>query len=109
MVIAAHDLGDGGLAVALAEMALAGGVGAQVALPEGMPAHAAAFGEDQGRYLVTVKDADAVLARAEGAGVPARRIGTTGDEALVIDGERVALAALREAHEGWLPGYMAGQ
>ena len=89
-------------------MALAGGVGAEIELPGSIPAHAAAFGEDQGRYLLTVKNAEAVLARAAGAGVSCQRLGAAGGEALVIGGERVSLAALREAHEGWLPGFMAG-
>ena len=48
---AAHDLSDGGLAIAIAEMALAGGMGAKLEAAPGMPAHAWLFGEDQGRYV----------------------------------------------------------
>ncbi len=107
-VSAVHDLSDGGLAVALAEMALAGGVGATIDPPAGVPARAWAFGEDQGRYLLAVAEngAKVVLARAAAAGVPLFRLGTTGGDALTINGERVSLAALRESHEGWMPGYM---
>ena len=71
-VSAAHDLADGGLAVALAEMALAGGVGATLhALPEGAP-HAVLFGEDQARYLLAASagDAAAIVAAASGGGRP---------------------------------------
>src|SRR4029079_3959167 len=67
---AVHDLSDGGLLVALAEMGIASGIGAGVAEPpEDIPAHAHWFGEDQARYLVTVpaSRADAVLARAREA------------------------------------------
>ncbi|MCC3245742.1 phosphoribosylformylglycinamidine synthase subunit PurL [Methylocystis sp. WRRC1] len=108
---AAHDLSDGGLAVALAEMALAGGLGATVErLPEGL-AHAALFGEDQARYLVAVpaSDAAAVATAAAGKGVPVLAIGVTGGDALKLPGEApILLSELREAHEAPLPAYMSG-
>jgi phosphoribosylformylglycinamidine synthase len=96
-VNAVHDLSDGGLAVALAEMALAGGLGAvvEVALDA-----AAAFGEDQARYLLTAP------AGIDVAG--ATRIGTVGGEALVLNGAALPLAALRRVHEAALPALMAG-
>ncbi len=98
---AVHDLSDGGLAVALADMALAGGLGATVDLP--LEA-ATAFGEDQGRYLVTMK-ADL---RWHEAPAPMRRIGTVGGAALVINGESVTLAELKHIHESALPAMIAG-
>ncbi|WNJ91345.1 phosphoribosylformylglycinamidine synthase subunit PurL [Bosea sp. 685] len=111
-VTACHDLSDGGLAVALAEMAMAGSVGATIdALPDG-PAHAVLFGEDQARYLVTVPAASAVgvLAELKAAGVSALALGKTGGDALALPGEAaIAVAALKSAHETWLPAYMAGQ
>jgi phosphoribosylformylglycinamidine synthase len=107
-----HDLSDGGLAVALAEMAMAGGVGATIeALPAGL-AHAVLFGEDQARYLVAVSQgaADAVLAEAKAAGVPAIKLGTTGGATLNLAGEgSVDVTALKSAHENWLPDYMSGK
>jgi len=110
-VTATHDLSDGGLAVALAEMALLGGLGAQIdRLPDG-PAHAALFGEDQARYLVTVAGdaAKAVLADAAESGVPVVAVGVTGGDALILPGEApILLNELRDAHETPLPSYMAG-
>jgi phosphoribosylformylglycinamidine synthase len=107
-----HDLSDGGLAVALAEMAMAGGVGATIeTLPAGIP-HAVLFGEDQARYILAVpaNEADAVLAQAKASGVAALRLGTTGGDALTLPGERpISVEALRLAHESWLPNYMAGK
>ncbi|HEV2557056.1 MAG TPA: phosphoribosylformylglycinamidine synthase subunit PurL [Microvirga sp.] len=108
-----HDLADGGLALALAEMAMARGVGATItALPEELPVHAALFGEDQARYLVAA-DADLaedILAEARERGVPARIIGTTGGAALIWPGiEAISVAELKQAHEAWLPAYMAGR
>ncbi|AOO84071.1 phosphoribosylformylglycinamidine synthase subunit PurL [Bosea vaviloviae] len=111
-VSACHDLSDGGLAVALAEMAMAGGLGATIdALPAG-PAHAVLFGEDQARYLVTVPEASAagVLTELEAAGVAALALGRTGGDALALSGEAaITIAALKSAHETWLPAYMAGK
>ncbi|MDU0341198.1 phosphoribosylformylglycinamidine synthase subunit PurL [Bosea rubneri] len=109
---ACHDLSDGGLAVALAEMAMAKGIGAAIAaLPAG-PAHAVLFGEDQGRYLLALPAdaAEAVVAEAKAAGVPAQIIGKTGGSVLALPGEAaVSIADLRKTHESWLPDYMAGK
>jgi len=109
-VSAVHDVSDGGLLVAVAEMAMASGIGAALVEPSG-PAHAFWFGEDQARYVVSVPaaQADAVLARIQKAGVPVARLGTTGGGALTVRGERpILVARLRESFEGWLPAYMAG-
>jgi phosphoribosylformylglycinamidine synthase len=111
-VSACHDLADGGLAVALAEMALAGGCGADIAQgaseAANPPLAAWLFGEDQSRYLVTTGDAGGLLAAAERAGVPARAIGRTGGDRLILaQREAISLAELRAGHEGWLPGYMS--
>jgi phosphoribosylformylglycinamidine synthase len=105
-VTACHDLGDGGLLVALAERAMAGGIGAtlEVATTPGF-----LFGEDQGRYLLTTSEPDKIIARAEAAGVPARRIGTTGGAALKLTGSgTISVSVLRQVHESWLPNYMSG-
>jgi phosphoribosylformylglycinamidine synthase len=107
---AAHDVSDGGLLVALAEMAVASGIGADLdrAL---LAAHAFWFGEDQGRYVVTVKApmAEKTMLRARSAGIPVRQLGFTGGNALTLQGERpILVTGLRERFEGWLPAYMAG-
>ena len=109
-VTACHDLSDGGLAVALAEMALAGGLGATVAPQPGLPPRAWAFGEDQARYLVTTSDPGALLAAAGAAGVPAAQIGRTTDEPVLTlgAGDSISVDTLRAAHESWLPAYMGG-
>jgi phosphoribosylformylglycinamidine synthase subunit PurL len=107
---AAHDVSDGGLLVALAEMAMAGGIGADLDRAP-LAAHAFWFGEDQGRYVVTVKPsaAEKVLLRARSSGIPARQLGFTGTDALTLQDERpILVAKLRERFESWLPAYMAG-
>ncbi|MCL2717152.1 MAG: phosphoribosylformylglycinamidine synthase subunit PurL [Alphaproteobacteria bacterium] len=108
---AVHDVSDGGLLVALAEMAMAGGMGAQLTAPAAnVAAHGYWFGEDQARYVVTVREGEVadVLAELAACAVPAARIGNTGGEAIAIDGEAIAVTALRDGFEHWLPNYMAG-
>ena len=107
-VAACHDLSDGGLLVAAAEMALAGGVGATLRSPLD-DAVAGLFGEDQARYLLAVEDPEDVLERAAAAGVPASRIGGTGGSALTVEGHSsISLDELRDLHEAWMPAWIAG-
>ncbi|MDX2258282.1 MAG: phosphoribosylformylglycinamidine synthase subunit PurL [Hyphomicrobiaceae bacterium] len=105
-----HDCADGGLLVTIAEMALAGGIGVELFAYEGKrPAHAIWFGEDQGRYVVAVDPAKAeeVLARARLLALPARIVGRSGGDALVLPGEdELPLEQLRTAHEGWFKAYL---
>jgi phosphoribosylformylglycinamidine synthase len=108
---AAHDLSDGGLAVALAEMAIAGNIGAKIALPSGLPDHAYLFGEDQARYIVTAapEKAEAIRIESEKAGVPCAIIGSTGGSALILGETAILVEDLRRGYESWLPAYMAGE
>jgi phosphoribosylformylglycinamidine synthase len=108
-VAACHDLSDGGLYIGLAEMVMAGRVGAEIALPESaLPRHAFLFGEDQARYLVATSAPDAILAAAKAAGLPAIRLGTTGGTALTVKGVgAISESELRRVNEEWLPSYMA--
>ena len=111
-VTACHDISSGGLATALAEMAMASGKGAAVDLSEAHgPAHALLFGEDQARYVIAVPAdlANFVCASAEGAGVPFRRIGTVGGDKLAVDGLlSLPIDQLRRTHESWFPEFMDG-
>ena len=110
-VEAVHDLSDGGLAVALAEMAMAGGIGATLERnPTAAPDHAFLFGEDQGRYLLAAapSEADRLAERAAQAGVPMARLGVTGGSALTLPGAApISLADVVAAYESWFPTYMA--
>ena len=111
-VSAVHDLSDGGLAVALAEMAIASGIGATIdaAAVEGEP-HGFFFGEDQGRYVVTsaLSGYENLIADAARADVPMVRIGATGGLALTLPDEApIGVEALRKAFESWFPAFMEG-
>jgi len=104
-VTSVHDLSDGGLALGLAEMAIKGNIGAVIGTPPS-EAIAAFFGEDQGRYLVTLpaSEVEAVLANAP---VSAIRIGTTGGDGLKLGTtDPISIKELRDAYEGWFPAFM---
>jgi phosphoribosylformylglycinamidine synthase len=109
LVSAVHDVSDGGTAVALAEMALAGGFGADVEAHPDFSLAAWWFGEDQGRYLITVPDVAAFQAQlakgtrdADSASSGLRRIGTTGGDSLF----GVKLVDLREASDSFFRDWM---
>ena len=113
---ACHDLSDGGLGVALAEMAIAGGLGATVTDVEGNDPILTFFGEDQGRYLVTLNldpqgaEIAALWKEAEDLGIFAPWIGTTGGTTLTLGGAKpVSVATLKGAHESWFPSFMEGE
>jgi phosphoribosylformylglycinamidine synthase len=108
-VASCHDIGDGGLLVALAEMAMAGGLGVTLdTAPHSLLPNAWLFGEDQARYLIETGDERTLLAAARVAGVPAQRIGTVGGAALTLSGGgAISIAELKAANEAWLPDYMA--
>ena len=109
-VAAAHDISDGGLAVAVAEMCIAGRTGAQLTLPEGGNRHGWAFGEDQARYIVATADAPALLAAADLAGVPAATIGSTrnGGELQFGDEGAISVGDLSNLVEATIPALMSG-
>ena len=104
-----HDVSDGGLLIAIAEMAMSGGLGATLTLPD--RAAPFLFGEDQGRYVVAAvpEAAEAILSEAAAQNVPAIRIGKCDGDRLVIPGLlSIPVAGMRLVHESWLPAYMAG-
>ena len=111
LLSAVHDLSDGGLAVALAEMALAGDIGAQVTANEAYTAAQWWFGEDQARYVITVSPENSEAFNkivAEGPDIPEAemvgftRIGTVGGDSLL----GVAISDLREAHQSFFADWM---
>ncbi|ESW81301.1 phosphoribosylformylglycinamidine synthase [Mesorhizobium sp. LSJC269B00] len=112
VVTAAHDLSDGGLAIALAEMAMASGIGATIPGLAGDPIPVW-FGEDQGRYVLTLsvdpqsKEWDAIREEQSKLGIFAPWIGSTGGNELKLgDARAIPVSELTAAHEGWFPNFM---
>ena len=98
-ITAAHDLSDGGLALAAADMAFAADCG--VSVSEGDTGWF--FGEDQARYLLATSQADAVLAAAEAAGVPAQIIGRFEGEVISLGAATLPLSTARAGFNDGLP------
>ena len=116
LLTAVHDCSDGGAAIAVAEMALAGGIGMTMqVVPEIPNPGAILFGEDQGRYVVATNEPDRVRSIANDAQLFTVPIGITGGDTLsfnLIDRgglQSVSLADLRAAHEGFLPKLMGSE
>jgi phosphoribosylformylglycinamidine synthase subunit PurL len=102
-----HDLSDGGLVVAAAEMALASGLGLTLDATSRAHAHVLLFCEDQARYLLATNEPEAVIAAALGAGVNVAPVGLAGGDCFGSGGLfSIPLSELRAAHEGWMPAYM---
>ncbi|MBB4659160.1 phosphoribosylformylglycinamidine synthase subunit PurL [Parvularcula dongshanensis] len=105
-VAAVHDVSDGGILVAAAEMAMASGEGLALTTPVKERRAAFWFGEDQGRYLLAVpaSEADSLVVKSAMAGVQASRLGVFGGEAVVLDGKDcLSLYDLAAIHAGTLP------
>jgi phosphoribosylformylglycinamidine (FGAM) synthase-like enzyme len=109
---AVHDVSDGGIAVTIAEMALAGRIGAMVDRKQPFGCARSFFAEDQGVYVVTVHDHSLLdfFGAAHAAGVEAEPLGRTGGKRLIFErpdrDDVVAIDDLRTAHEGFFPMLM---
>ena len=111
LLASAHDCSDGGLAVALAESALAGDTGFAVSLPGDEPWYVALFSESASRAVVSVapEQAEAVEALASAHHLPLSRIGETGGPGMVFDSLlEIMVEDARSAHEGAIPKLLAG-
>ncbi len=113
LVTAVHDISDGGIVAAAAEMALASKVGLQLGYQGGATDHGVFFGEGQASYLIGFRPEarDEIERRLETIGDPCDITGAAGGEALVLTGGGgrlvdLPLETLRAAHEGWMPAYM---
>jgi phosphoribosylformylglycinamidine synthase II len=98
----AHDVGGGGLAVAVAESALQGGIGARVEEAGDL------FGEGQGRVVVSARKADVAALRKLAGDLPLRRLGAVGGAEIAVGAARIPLAEARDLYEGALPRIMDG-
>ena len=112
-VSACHDISDGGILIAIAEMALASVkdamfLGVKITNPTNIPDHAFFFGEEQSRYILTSPDANSILEIAKRHNVTAKILGkTTKHQELTIDKiGNISLQRCFEINERWLPEYM---
>ncbi len=104
LITAAHDLSDGGIALGVADMCLAGNFGANLQNNSGLASANWYFGEDQGRYLLACspeKTAD-ILALVATADIKCEKIGQFGGAVLMMDQKFVPLNDLFDAHQSGL-------
>jgi len=104
-----HDVSDGGLYVAVAEMALAGGIGADIAAPQ-INTHGFLFGEDQARYVMAVRpdQADIIMRQATDQDIALEILGRVRGNDLTVNGKhKVLLDDLSKVHEGWFTNFMS--
>ena len=107
-----HDLSDGGLLVAIAEMAMPRGIGANIGiagLPDDIPFW---FGEDQARYCLAAPFAEAekIVEEARAAFITVAELGKTGGDRLTLDDKSSAgIASLKDGFESWFPNFMSGE
>ena len=109
-ITACHDIADGGLLVAVAEMCIPHGIGAQIRFDGRLPNHVYAFAEDQGRYLLSVPatQKDWVVLQLMRAGISYEDLGMTVADLLIVeDTLRVPVTKLQHIQHAWLPAYMA--
>ena len=104
-VEACHDVAEGGLLVAVSEMALASHMGADISrLNASVPAY---FGEPCATYILAVPEPALILAEVSHQGLKAEIIGVTGGDAVRLsDHQSISLDELSGLHEGFLPAYM---
>jgi len=109
-VSASHDVSDGGLLVAIAEMALSSDTGCTLEPPHNLAAHGWWFGEDQGRYVLTAAQdrLPEILEAAQRADISARVIGSVGGDDLTLTGVgAISVSELKQRNEAWLPDFMS--
>ncbi len=109
-ISAAHDISDGGLAVAIAEMTMRSGFGADIAVPKTGNLHGWAFGEDQARFVVTTADSKTLIAEAKEAGIEITKLGMVSDrsELKFGDDDTISITDLNAVFDGCIPALMAG-
>jgi phosphoribosylformylglycinamidine synthase len=104
-----HDVSDGGFLVALAEMSISGNIGVKINLDKENLNDKFLFGEDQGRYIISVSDglASEVTKILDDKGIFFQKIGKTGGKKLIInDHEEAAIETLKKIHENWFNNYL---
>lgn len=105
LVRSAHDLSEGGLAVALAESCISGGLGAKVDLASGLRPDFALFSESQSRILLSAapEQADALERLIAERGVPVARIGAVegADLAVSVNGASVLNKPVEQFQRVW--------
>jgi len=106
-----HDISDGGFLVALTEMSISGGIGVKIHLDEKDVSPKFLFGEDQGRYIISVPDEliSDILRILESKNIFFQKIGkTSGTKIIINNSEEIEIKSLKKIHEDWFNEYLKG-
>lgn len=109
MITTCHDLSDGGLALALAEMVIMSKKGIKAQLTGQTPPHAELFGEDQARYLIAVNapELPKVIAAGKQSSVDLQIVGKVEGDHLEVENQfKLSVDSLHDAYENWFPNFM---
>ena len=106
-----HDISDGGLLVALTEMALSGNIGFELLLEKEFSNHRFLFGEDQSRYIITLQDhkIDEAMSLLNEKRIQYHNLGKTKGVKLILNEEEISLKELKNLHESWFDNYLSGK
>ena len=106
-----HDISDGGFLIALTEMSISGGIGVKIHLDEKDVSPKFLFGEDQGRYIISVPDEliSDILRILESKNIFFQKIGkTSGTKIIINNSEEIEIKSLKKIHEDWFNEYLKG-
>lgn len=109
MITTCHDLSDGGLALALAEMVIKSKKGIKAQLTGQTPPHAELFGEDQARYLIAVNapELPKVIEAGKQSSVDLQIVGKVEGDHLEVENQfKLSVDSLHDAYENWFPNFM---
>tara|TARA_B100001245_G_C22884985_1_gene425723 strand:+ start:188 stop:2383 length:2196 start_codon:yes stop_codon:yes gene_type:complete len=106
-----HDISDGGLLVALAEMALSGNIGFELFLEKEFSNHKFLFSEDQSRYIITLQNhkIDEAMSLLNEKRIQYLNLGKTKGVKLILNEEEISLKELKNLHESWFDNYLSGK
>lgn len=109
VITTCHDLSDGGLALALAEMVIKSKKGIKAQLTGKTPPHAELFGEDQARYLIAVnaRELPKVIEAGKQSSVDLQIVGKVEGDYLEVENQfKLSVDSLHDAYENWFPNFM---
>ena len=109
MITTCHDLSDGGLALALAEMVIKSKRGIKAQLTGQTPPHAELFGEDQARYLIAVNahELPKVIEAGKQSSIDLQIVGKVEGDYLEVESHfKLSVDSLHDAYENWFPNFM---
>lgn len=109
VITTCHDLSDGGLALALAEMVIKSKKGIKAQLTGQTPPHAELFGEDQARYLIAVnaRELPKVIEAGKQSSVDLQIVGKVEGDYLEVENQfKLSVDSLHDAYENWFPNFM---